>query len=106
MTTHDQSLIFEMSKRGRIGYSLPPLDVEEADLTALFGSEYVRTEDAELPEVSNAVMFEPVIFAELVMLFGTLTFCASIEVNPVNAYPKSTVATNATTVIVAVENFI
>ncbi|GAA3322048.1 hypothetical protein GCM10020331_040370 [Ectobacillus funiculus] len=42
-----------MSKRGRIGYSLPPLDVEEADLTALFGTEYVRTEDAGLPEVSE-----------------------------------------------------
>ncbi|WP_342043935.1 aminomethyl-transferring glycine dehydrogenase subunit GcvPB [Bacillus sp. OTU530] len=53
MTAHDQSLIFEMSKRGRIGYSLPPLDVEEADLTALFGTEYVRTEAAELPEVSE-----------------------------------------------------
>lgn len=53
MTTHNQSLIFEISKPGRIGYSLPPLDVEEADLAALFGSEYVRTEDAELPEVAE-----------------------------------------------------
>ncbi len=51
-------------------------------------------------------MFEPVIFAELVMLFGAVIFCALIEVNPVNQYPKSTVATNATVVIVVVENFI
>ncbi|MCP8967085.1 aminomethyl-transferring glycine dehydrogenase subunit GcvPB [Ectobacillus ponti] len=53
MTKHDQSLIFEVSKPGRVGYSLPALDVEEAVLEDLFDSAYIRQEAAELPEVSE-----------------------------------------------------
>ncbi|MGQ0515759.1 hypothetical protein ACT453_30045, partial [Bacillus sp. D-CC] len=32
MKNQDQALIFEVSKEGRIGYSLPKLDVEEVKL--------------------------------------------------------------------------
>lgn len=49
----DQPLIFEMSKPGRIGYSLPDLDVPEENIDQLIPSDYLRTEDAELPEVSE-----------------------------------------------------
>lgn len=46
-------LIFEISKPGRIGYSLPPLDVPEADLDDLLPPEYIRTEEPNLPEVAE-----------------------------------------------------
>ncbi|WP_028399175.1 aminomethyl-transferring glycine dehydrogenase subunit GcvPB [Ectobacillus panaciterrae] len=53
MMNQDQSLIFEVSKTGRVGYSLPVLDVEEAVLESIFDSEYIRQEAPELPEVSE-----------------------------------------------------
>ena len=53
MHNQDQSLIFEISKEGRIGYSLPELDVAEVDLDDLLPDEYIREEEAELPEVSE-----------------------------------------------------
>ncbi|MBB6454246.1 glycine dehydrogenase subunit 2 [Salirhabdus euzebyi] len=46
-------LIFELSKEGRIGYSLPELDVPEVDLTQELGTEYVRHIEPDLPEVSE-----------------------------------------------------
>jgi glycine dehydrogenase subunit 2 len=49
----DQALIFELSKQGRVGYSLPELEVEEVSLAELIPSDYLRTEEAELPEVSE-----------------------------------------------------
>lgn len=49
----DQPLIFEITKPGRIGYSLPDLDVPEENIDQLIPSDYLRTEDAELPEVSE-----------------------------------------------------
>ncbi|MDE0581605.1 aminomethyl-transferring glycine dehydrogenase subunit GcvPB [Planococcus sp. A6] len=53
MHKDNQPLIFEMTKQGRVGYSLPELDVPEVDLTELLGQELVREEFAELPEVSE-----------------------------------------------------
>ncbi|WP_211654024.1 aminomethyl-transferring glycine dehydrogenase subunit GcvPB [Planococcus alpniumensis] len=53
MHKDNQPLIFEMTKQGRVGYSLPELDVPEVDLTELLGQELVRDEFAELPEVSE-----------------------------------------------------
>ncbi|MBU9724186.1 MULTISPECIES: aminomethyl-transferring glycine dehydrogenase subunit GcvPB [Bacillaceae] len=53
MMTHDQSLIFEISKEGRIGHSLPELDVPEVDINHLIPKEMQRTEAPELPEVSE-----------------------------------------------------
>lgn len=49
----DQPLIFERSKPGRIGYSLPDLDVPEENLEHLIPHQYLRREEAELPEVSE-----------------------------------------------------
>ncbi|MEZ0480460.1 aminomethyl-transferring glycine dehydrogenase subunit GcvPB [Planococcus sp. SSTMD024] len=53
MHKDNQPLIFEMTKQGRVGYSLPELDVPEVDLNELLGEELVREEFAELPEVSE-----------------------------------------------------
>jgi len=53
MHNENQPLIFELSKEGRIGYSLPELDVPEVELSELIPQEYLREEPAELPEVSE-----------------------------------------------------
>ncbi|WP_040950794.1 aminomethyl-transferring glycine dehydrogenase subunit GcvPB [Gorillibacterium massiliense] len=47
----EQSLIFELSKPGRIAYSLPECDVPETELTDLIPATYLRSKPAELPEV-------------------------------------------------------
>ncbi len=49
----DQPLIFELSREGRIGYSLPENDVPEIDLADIFPAEFIRTEEPNLPEVSE-----------------------------------------------------
>lgn len=46
-------LIFEVSSPGRIGYSLPEMDVPEIDISELLPEGYLREEKAELPEVSE-----------------------------------------------------
>jgi glycine dehydrogenase subunit 2 len=53
MHKEDQHLIFEISSPGRVGYSLPEMDVPEADLSELLPEGYLREEGAELPEVSE-----------------------------------------------------
>ncbi|WP_432355353.1 aminomethyl-transferring glycine dehydrogenase subunit GcvPB [Sporosarcina sp. A2] len=53
MHNENQPLIFEISKPGRIGYSLTDLDVPEVDLTDLLPETFVRKESAALPEVSE-----------------------------------------------------
>ncbi|MDN7240488.1 aminomethyl-transferring glycine dehydrogenase subunit GcvPB [Planococcus sp. N028] len=53
MHKDNQPLIFEMTKEGRIGYSLPTLDVPEIDLTEILPQDLVREEAADLPEVSE-----------------------------------------------------
>ncbi|MCY7799180.1 aminomethyl-transferring glycine dehydrogenase subunit GcvPB [Bacillus haynesii] len=53
MNNQDQSLIFEVSKEGRVGYSLPELDVPETDVTDVIDEAYIRDEPADLPEVSE-----------------------------------------------------
>ncbi|MBB4825706.1 glycine dehydrogenase subunit 2 [Sporosarcina luteola] len=53
MRNENQPLIFEVSKEGRIGYSLPELDVPEVDLANLLPQAYIRSEEAALPEVSE-----------------------------------------------------
>jgi len=52
-TEHDKALIFEMSKQGRVAYSLPENDVPEIDITSIFPAELIREVPAELPEVSE-----------------------------------------------------
>ncbi|PJK17597.1 glycine dehydrogenase (aminomethyl-transferring) [Chryseomicrobium excrementi] len=53
MHKDNQPLIFELSTEGRIGYSLPDLDVPEVDLSSLLPEGMIREEEAELPEVSE-----------------------------------------------------
>ncbi len=49
----EKALIFEMSKPGRVGYSLPELDVPEVDITSMVPAHLIRETPAELPEVSE-----------------------------------------------------
>ncbi|WP_147533939.1 aminomethyl-transferring glycine dehydrogenase subunit GcvPB [Bacillus marasmi] len=53
MHKQDQALIFESSKPGRIGYSLPEMDIPEVNVNELIPQGYLREEPAELPEVSE-----------------------------------------------------
>ncbi|MEH7255100.1 aminomethyl-transferring glycine dehydrogenase subunit GcvPB [Neobacillus niacini] len=53
MHNQDQALIFESSTPGRIGYSLPEMDVPELDLSSLLPEGYLRSEEPGLPEVSE-----------------------------------------------------
>jgi glycine dehydrogenase subunit 2 len=53
MHKEDMPLIFEISSPGRIGYSLPEMDVPEIDIAELLPEGYLREEAAELPEVSE-----------------------------------------------------
>lgn len=46
-------LIFERSTPGRRGYRLPALDVPEVSIDQLIPQEHLRTQPAELPEVSE-----------------------------------------------------
>src|SRR6266480_2497373 len=52
--SHNEALIFERSQPGRIGYRLPPLDVDEQPLDTIVPKEFQRNDDLEgLPEVSE-----------------------------------------------------
>jgi glycine dehydrogenase subunit 2 len=53
MSNQNQPLIFEISTPGRIGYSLPEMDIPAVDLTQLLPNDYIREENPELPEVSE-----------------------------------------------------
>ncbi|MEC2073809.1 aminomethyl-transferring glycine dehydrogenase subunit GcvPB [Alkalihalophilus marmarensis] len=53
MNSQDQPLIFELSKEGRVGHSLPDLDIPCESLEALLPEEFIREKAAELPEVSE-----------------------------------------------------
>ncbi len=49
----EEPLIFERSRPGRMGYSLPASDVPEVDPAAVYGAERVRESIAHFPEVSE-----------------------------------------------------
>ncbi|MDF2903992.1 MAG: glycine dehydrogenase subunit 2 [Bacillus sp. (in: firmicutes)] len=53
MPKQDQALIFESSTPGRIGYSLPEMDIPVVDLSELIPVGYLREKEPELPEVSE-----------------------------------------------------
>ncbi|WP_078545792.1 aminomethyl-transferring glycine dehydrogenase subunit GcvPB [Litchfieldia alkalitelluris] len=53
MSNQDQALIFEITKAGRVGYSLPEMDVPEVNIEELIPTDYLRVEEPELPEVSE-----------------------------------------------------
>ena len=52
--SHNEALIFERSQTGRIGYRLPPLDVDELPLDDLVPLKFRRDDDLDgVPEVSE-----------------------------------------------------
>lgn len=51
MKEHDQALIFELSRPGRIAYSLPECDVPRRPVAELLPDYALRSEPAALPEV-------------------------------------------------------
>ncbi|MBT2214438.1 aminomethyl-transferring glycine dehydrogenase subunit GcvPB [Virgibacillus dakarensis] len=53
MAVKDFPLLFERSKEGRTSYSLPELDVPEADLSADLDDSFIRTNAPDLPELSE-----------------------------------------------------
>ncbi|MGM9926229.1 MAG: aminomethyl-transferring glycine dehydrogenase subunit GcvPB [Bacillus sp. (in: firmicutes)] len=53
MSKQDQPLIFELSVKDRIGYSLPEMDIEAVSVDDLLPQGFIREEAAELPEVSE-----------------------------------------------------
>ncbi|WML40537.1 aminomethyl-transferring glycine dehydrogenase subunit GcvPB [Neobacillus sp. OS1-2] len=53
MHNQDQALIFEASTPGRIGYSLPEMDILELEISDLLPEGYLRAVEPELPEVSE-----------------------------------------------------
>ena len=53
MNNQNQPLLFELGAEGRIGYSLPELDIEEIALEELIPSTFIRESEAALPELSE-----------------------------------------------------
>jgi glycine dehydrogenase subunit 2 len=52
--SHNEALIFERSQTGRIGYRLPPLDVDASPLDEIVPAQFRRDDDLEgVPEVSE-----------------------------------------------------
>ena len=52
--SQNEALIFERSQTGRVGYRLPKLDVEEANIDSIIPAELRRDDDLEgMPEVSE-----------------------------------------------------
>lgn len=49
----EKALIFELSKPGRVSYSLPVLDIPEIELNQLLPQELLRENPPEFPEVSE-----------------------------------------------------
>ncbi|RSL34542.1 glycine dehydrogenase subunit 2 [Salibacterium salarium] len=53
MVSKEQPLIFELSKPGRTSYSLPKDDVPDMNVEDVLLSNYIRTKNPNLPEVSE-----------------------------------------------------
>ena len=53
MNNQNQPLLFELGAEGRIGYSLPEMDIEEIALEELIPSDFIRESEAALPELSE-----------------------------------------------------
>ena len=51
--SQNESLLFEQSSPGKVGYQLPPLDVPAVDAAAVLGAANVRDEIEGFPEVSE-----------------------------------------------------
>lgn len=53
MHKEDLPLIFELSKSGRIGFSLPEIDIPQVNINELIPEGYLRENEAQLPEVAE-----------------------------------------------------
>ena len=53
MHKDNQPLVFELSREGRVGHSVPVLDVPEVDLASILPAQFIREEVAELPELAE-----------------------------------------------------
>ncbi len=53
MHKDNQPLVFELSREGRVGHSVPVLDVPEVDLASILPAQFIREEAAELPELAE-----------------------------------------------------
>jgi glycine dehydrogenase subunit 2 len=51
--THEEELVFEKSKSGRSGYSLPALDVPKVSPQSCLPENQIRTDGANFPEISE-----------------------------------------------------
>ena len=51
--SYEEPLLFERSRPGRVGYSLPELDVPAVDASAVLPENWIRTSDPDLPELSE-----------------------------------------------------
>ncbi len=51
--SYEEPLIFERSRPGRIGYSLPDLDVPPVDPAAVLPEKLIRSDEPDLPELSE-----------------------------------------------------
>ena len=52
--SQNEALIFERSQTGRVGYRLPKLDVDEANIDSIIPAEFRRDDDLDgVPEVSE-----------------------------------------------------
>ncbi|MFS0787248.1 aminomethyl-transferring glycine dehydrogenase subunit GcvPB [Shouchella sp. 1P09AA] len=47
------ALIFEESKEGRLGHSLPELDIHEEEISSIIPDAFLRVDEPELPQVSE-----------------------------------------------------
>lgn len=52
-TSYEEPLLFELSRDGRAGYQLQPLDVPAVDATETLGADRVRGDRLDLPELSE-----------------------------------------------------
>lgn len=52
----EKELIFELSRPGRIGFSLPEDDFTDIDLNHYLGSEFLREDEPNLPELSEGAV--------------------------------------------------
>ncbi len=53
MNNQDQSLIFEISTSGRIGYNLPEMDVATIPLEEILPADYIREEEQSFLRCPN-----------------------------------------------------
>lgn len=53
MNTNYDKLIFELSQEGKMGHKLPPLDIEDKEVSSFIPEEYLNDGEVDLPEVGE-----------------------------------------------------